>query len=306
MAKQTQALAIKEKNVSDQVLKRVHELESANQLRIPKDYSAENAIRGAWLILQDQETKDNKPVLEVCTDNSIANSLFEMVVKGLSPIKKQCYFIPYGKKLNFQEDYTGKVALAKRYGGLKHITANVIYEKDTFKYTIDPETGRKKVVEHTQELGNIDINKIRGAYATLILEDDVVDTEIMSIQQIRQAWLMGNAKGNSKAHNNFTDRMARKTVISRACDALVRSSDDKPLFYEDDEERRPIDQEQEPDEKDPEEPQKRKLSFDDAEDVSPVEEKDVSDGKEEEDKLEEEANKDTPQEQEAETPQPGF
>jgi recombination protein RecT len=300
MAKQTQSLAIKERNVSDQVLKRVHELESVNQLRIPKDYSAENALRGAWLVLQDQKTKDDKPVLEACSDNSIANSLFKMVVTGLSPIKKQCYFIPYGNKLTFQEDYTGKVALAKRFGGLKHISANVIYEKDTFKYTIDPATGRKKVVEHTQELGNIDINKIRGAYATLVMNDDTIETEIMSIQQIRQAWLMGQMNGNSKAHKNFTDRMARKTVIARACDALIRSSDDKPLFYNEDEERTPI--HQEPEEKNPAQ-EKKRITFDDAEDVDPVSERQTTEpGPEPGPEQEEVAQPDS----EPETPQPEF
>ncbi len=37
------------------------------------------------------------------------------------------------------------------------------------------------------------------------------------MDQIRKSWQQGAAKGNSGAHNNFTDQMCKKTVISRAC-----------------------------------------------------------------------------------------
>ena len=76
---------------------------------------------------------------------------------------------------------------------------------------------------------NIDISKIRGAYATVILQDGTVDVEIMTMPQIRAAWEMGHGGGATKAHKNFTDQMALKTVINRACKLYISTSDDGGL-----------------------------------------------------------------------------
>jgi len=47
--------------------------------------------------------------------------------------------------------------------------------------------------------------------------------------QIRAAWQMGHGGGATKAHKNFTDQMAIKTVINRACKLYISTSDDGGL-----------------------------------------------------------------------------
>jgi len=217
-------------DIVNSVLNRVNQFEKLGQITLPKDYSAENALKSAYLILQEATDKNNKPVLESCSKESIANSLLDMVVQGLSPMKKQCAFVAYGGKLTLVREYHGTIAMAKRFGKVKDVAGNVIYEKDTFNYSIDSKTGRKVVEKHEQSLDNIDINKIKGAYATLILEDDSTYTEVMTITQIRTAWQQGYAKGGSPAHKNFTDQMAIKTVINRACKLFISSSDDGAIM----------------------------------------------------------------------------
>lgn len=221
----------KEMNITDKVMLKVSAFEKAGSLKLPKDYSAANAIRSAYLMLQETVDKDKEPVLEVCTQVSIASSLFDMVVQGLNPMKKQCYFIAYDKKLSMKRSYQGAIMVAKRVG-MKTIIPNVIYEgdKDKFKYKIDPLTGRKSIIEHTQELENIDENAIIGAYAIIVMEDDTVDIDIMSIKQIKASWLMGQAKGNSLAHQNFGSEMCKRTVINRATKSIINSSDDGSLY----------------------------------------------------------------------------
>lgn len=221
-----------QKNITEIVLARVTQFQQLGELRIPKDYSPENALKSAYLILTDMQV-NGQPVLQQCTKESIANALLNMVVQGLSPMKKQGAFIAYGNKLSWQTEYHGNIALAKRYGNVKEVTGNVIYEGDTFKYTIDPETGRKKIISHEQEFENIDNNKIKGAYATLILEDGSTFVEIMNMTQIRQAWMQGAAKGQSPAHKNFPDQMAAKTVINRACKLFISTSDDAAIIPDD-------------------------------------------------------------------------
>ena len=159
------------------VLSRVTEMESVGGLTTPKDYSAANALRSAWLMLNEQKDKAGLPVLQTCTKESVANALFNMVVQGLNPMKKQCAFIPRGNKIVMQRQYSGSIALARRFGKVDDVKAVVIYQKDIFRYSIDPVTGRKKVIEHTQELENISEDKVRGAYAIISYLDGTFDME---------------------------------------------------------------------------------------------------------------------------------
>jgi recombination protein RecT len=153
---------VKEKNIIDDVLSKVVQFRESGELVLPKDYSAENALKSAYLILSEAVDKQKNPVLTVCTKASIANSLLDMVVQGLSPMKNQCYFIPYGDKLQLSRSYLGSIAVARRVG-LKSIVANVVFQDDIFSYQIDSKTGLYSIIDHTQELQNIDISKIRGA-----------------------------------------------------------------------------------------------------------------------------------------------
>jgi recombination protein RecT len=223
-----------ERTIADQVLARVNEFEQTGSIRLPDDYSAANAVKSAWLVLLETEDRNNKPVLEVCSKASIANAMLKMILLGLNPVKKQCDFIAYNGKLNMQIEYHGNIALAKRHGGVKNAVGNLIYEGDNFKYSVDPETGYKVIVQHEQDFENIDMNKIKGAYATLTFKDGSQPyVEIMNMNQIRQAWQQGATKGNSPAHKNFPDQMAVKTVINRACKLFITSSDDGALYDDD-------------------------------------------------------------------------
>lgn len=218
-------------NISEQVLSRIEQFQKDGSMILPKNYSVENHMKSAWLALQEVEDKEHHKALQICTKESIANSLLDMVLQALSVSKKQGYFIVYGNKLIFQRSYFGTIALAKRAGGMvSEPVANVIYEGDDFLYEIDPKTAKVAIVKHSQKLENIDNSKIKGAYALVTLADGTTQVTIMSMQQIRAAWGQGATKGNSPAHKNFAEEMAKKTVIGRACKAIINSSDDAWLY----------------------------------------------------------------------------
>lgn len=218
-------------NISEQVLSRIEQFQKDGSMILPKNYSVENHMKSAWLALQEVEDKEHHKALQICTKESIANSLLDMVLQGLSVSKKQGYFIVYGNKLIFQRSYFGTIALAKRTGGIvSEPVANVIYEGDDFQYEINPKTAKVSIIKHSQKLENIDNSKIKGAYALVTLADGTTQVTIMSMQQIRAAWGQGATKGNSPAHKNFAEEMAEKTVIGRACKAIINSSDDAWLY----------------------------------------------------------------------------
>lgn len=211
-------------NITTHVLERVAAKQKAGELVLPKGYEAGNALNSAWLYLQTIETKTKQKAIDVCTKNSIANALLQMVIKG-EHCGTHCYFIPCGNSLEFWERYTGKLMRAKRDTNIQSVHAQVIYDGDNFVYTVD-ENGDYQLVKHETSIDNMDISKIKGAYAVVVNKDGSRHLEIMTMDMIRKAWGQGAARGNSGAHTNFTDQMCKKTIISRACKVALDSTSD--------------------------------------------------------------------------------
>ncbi len=238
--RQATQLEIVKKSVVDVVKLKVNEFISSGELFLPKNYSPDNAMKAAWLILQSTVDKDNRRALEVCTRDSIANALLDMVVQGLNPLKKQNYFIVYGKTLTCQRSYFGSMAVAQMVEPrISEFAFAVVYEGDTFKYGIH--NGKKHVTEHEQDIQNVDKKKIMAAYCiALNKEGDPFRTEIMTIDEIKQAWKQSKMnpiddKGNIKdgsTHGKFAADMAMKTVINKCCKAIINASSDNALLLD--------------------------------------------------------------------------
>lgn len=213
-------------NKFEVMLERIVQLEETG-VQFPKDYSPENAARSAWLVLSETKAAGGKMALDVCTPASVANAMLKMVTLGLNPIKKQCYFIAYGEKLECMPSYLGAIATAKRYG-LKSMHANTIHEGDEFNYGISPD-GTTQIKTHNQNLESLK-KPIIGVYAVATMEDGTIDTTIMTMDDVRKAWAQGATKGGSPAHRNFEGEMAKKSAIGRACKSIISTSDDSSLF----------------------------------------------------------------------------
>ncbi|NIK12843.1 recombinase RecT [Alkalibacillus almallahensis] len=234
MSNNQNQLALVKKDTVDVVADKVKTFQEQGELHFPANYSPENAMKSAWLKMQEVKDKSGNPVLETCSRDSVANALLNMVVQGLNPSKNQGYFIAYGKTLTFQRSYFGTMAVTKRVTGAKSIDANVIYDGDKVDYEM--KNGRVKNLEHKQEFGNINKDNIIGAYCMIDLGDGDVYTELMTMDEIRQAWSQSQmwGKGQQKekegsTHDNFKQEMAKKTVINRACKKFINSSDDGSL-----------------------------------------------------------------------------
>ncbi len=220
--------------ITESVLNRIAALQKGG-ITVPKGFSADNQIYLAFLKLTSMTDPATKaPVLSMVTPQSVANAMLTMCLKGLSMEKGQCTFIRYGKELQFQQEYHGTVALAKRYGA-GDPQAQVIYEGDEFEYEINPKTGKKVVVKHVQKLQNINNDKIVGAWCLVPYADHPEwepKIEVMTMDEIRRSWMQGATKGQSPAHRNFPQEMAKKTVIGRACKLFVSTSDDAGVYGE--------------------------------------------------------------------------
>ena len=225
VAKPENQVAFVEKTIADKVMSRVRALEEQQRVVVPPNYSAENALQSAYLILQGVTDKEGKNALQVCTPDTVANALFDMVVQGLNPQKKQCYFIARGNKLCLDRSYFGDQAVLKRaVPGITEVFANVIYKGDIVALKQE-KSGRIIVESHETKFENRD-NEITGAYS-IIIKDGVAYYEVMTMKEIQASW---NKRSNSgQVQKDFPQEMAKRTVIRRGVKNFINASDDSNL-----------------------------------------------------------------------------
>jgi recombination protein RecT len=227
---ESKGLAVQQTNITDEVLVKIQKFERAGQIFFPDNYSPENALKSAWLKLQEVKDKTGKLALQVCSRPSIANTLLNMVIQGLNPAKNQCYFIPYGNQLTLMRSYFGTIAVAKQFREIKDVPAEVIYEGDELDYEIIK--GKTIITKHKRKFGNIDKTKIIGAYATIVyFEEGKEESLIMTIDQIKTSWKKSKTNPNSaeSVHSQFTEDMCKRTVINKICKYYINTKDDSNL-----------------------------------------------------------------------------
>ena len=196
----TNNLAQIQKDITDTVSTKITELEKTG-LQLPKNYNAQNALKAAFFTLNETMTRDKKPV--------------------------QCYFIPYGTKLQMQRSYFGTVAVLKRLNDIADVKAEVIHQGDEFEIgsNQDMETVVSKFVPKFENLDN----ELVGAFAIIKRTDGQLDYTIMTKKQIDKSWAQTRQR-NNQVQKNFGDEMAKRTVLNRAAKMYINTSDDSDLL----------------------------------------------------------------------------
>ncbi len=227
MTQPTKGLAVQEVT-KDAIALKVKEMYEAGNIAFPKNYSPENALHSAWLILQEVKDKAGNLALNFCTKASISNALFRMVVLGLNPDKDQCYFIPYGNILTCQPSVWGDIAVAIDCGA-KDVIAQIVYDGDEFDYEIN--RGKISITKHKQSFKNVSFDKIVGAYGILGKPDGTDEVIFMPMDRIRRSWGQSkmNPNGDNSTHTKFTDEMVLRTTLRRICKPFINSSNDSNL-----------------------------------------------------------------------------
>lgn len=193
---------------------------------LPPNYDVNDAVKALYLKTIQTVDKQKRPVLEVCTRESIEQVVQNYVSKGLNIAKNQCYLVCYGNTLTLQESYFGKQKEANAYAGIT-INSNVIYEGEKVNIVVRP--NGTKIIKHTPDFSKFDTNKIVGAYAIAVNDKgEVVDSDIMTMKEIRQSWAKSSSGGT--VHKEFPVEMTRKTVIARLAKRFINTSDDSTKF----------------------------------------------------------------------------
>ncbi|MFS9027726.1 RecT family recombinase [Streptococcus cristatus] len=209
-----------QKQVTSNVANRIEAMKGEGLLIAP-NYSVSNALSSAYYALKNSSSGN---LLQQCTQDSVYNALLEMVTQGLSPAKKQCYFIKYGSEVQLRMSYFGTVKTIKQLQDIKDVVANVVYEGDELEIAV--ENGRKKLVKHVTDWRNAD-KPIIAAYCIISKNDGDEFFEIMTKAQIDKSWSKAKTKN---MQIDFPDQMAMRTVINRAAKLFINTSDDSDLL----------------------------------------------------------------------------
>lgn len=209
-----------QKQVTSNVATRIEAMKGEGLLIAP-NYSVSNALSSAYYALKNSSSGN---LLQQCTQDSVYNALLEMVTQGLSPAKKQCYFIKYGSEVQLRMSYFGTVKTIKQLQDIKDVVANVVYEGDELEIAV--ENGRKKLVKHVTDWRNAD-KPIIAAYCIISKNDGDEFFEIMTKAQIDKSWSKAKTKN---VQIDFPDQMAMRTVINRAAKLFINTSDDSDLL----------------------------------------------------------------------------
>lgn len=189
-------------------------------MTIPEGFSPANSLKKARFMLNDMKV-GGKPVLEVCTEESVMQVLLDSVAKGLDFSESQIYFIPRNNQMTTMESVYGRIVRAKRASKYYKPIVGYVHEGDIFDFGIDVNTGYTKIIEHKTSVENLDKPFI-AAYAYVTDNDGNTDVFVMT----RKEWLKSWTKSSNGASvaKDFERDMIYRTIIKKSTKSLVNSN----------------------------------------------------------------------------------
>lgn len=168
------------------------------------------------------EMRKNPDLLK-CSPASVLSCLIQSAQLGLEPGNGlgHAYLIPFRNKhtgtfeATFIVGYKGYLALARRSGNIKRISAQVVYAGDEFDYSF----GSVEYLSH-KPCGDTNMASLTHGYAVAEFKDGGIQIEVMTRKQIDAIKNRGRA---NPVWNSDYSEMARKTLIRRIAKYLPLS-----------------------------------------------------------------------------------
>lgn len=204
-------------------------------------FTPQSAVSAAMLVWSENDN------FNWCTEESRIQCLIDMLVFGLNPLKKQCYFIPFkdkkkGPVLTFVMDYAGAIVAAKDTNKtIKDIRAQLVREGDDFKFSI--ENGIYVVKRHEPTAKSLSGKPIMAYCIAVDKDDRPIAMDIINydqyVEHVRRhsKHINGqptvNADGTFHPYSNhakYPEKMFLKTVIHRLCKTIIKTSPNEKVL----------------------------------------------------------------------------
>ena len=221
------------------------------QAVMPKHMSSERMYQIALSAI------NTTPKLAECSPATILSCVMKCSALGLEPSAVdglgRAYILPYRSKQGMQAQlilgYKGMIALARRSGEIKDISARAVYEGDEFDYSfgLDEHLSHKPAARDHK-----DGEKPTHVYMVAHFKDGGHYMDVMTAQEVEAVRKRSKAANNGPWVTDY-EAMAKKTVIRRAFPYLpvsveamnAAASDDTDGGFVDQLEHAPIISEQE-------------------------------------------------------------
>jgi recombinase, phage RecT family len=162
---------------------------------LPKHLTADRVLQMA------ATTIHRNPAIAKCSPASLLGSVMQASILGFPPVDAlgYCYFVPYGKDVQFQIGYKGLVELARRSGKIKMVYAEVVREGDEFVAAF----GLNPTLEHKP---NFDSNKpLTHVYAVCHFNDGGYNFVVLSKSDVERLRLRSPMQKGTPAGAWATD-----------------------------------------------------------------------------------------------------
>ncbi|CAB4165022.1 RecT Recombinational DNA repair protein (RecE pathway) [uncultured Caudovirales phage] len=150
---------------------------------------------------------------------SLLGSCMKAAQDGLLLDGREAALVPFGDALQYMPMIGGILKKIRNSGELSTISANVVYQRDSFEY----ELGDEERIVHKPYLGE-DRGKPVAVYAIAKTKDSAIYREVMSVSEVEKVRRASRA-ANGPAWTQWWDEMARKTAIKRLAKRLPSSAD---------------------------------------------------------------------------------
>jgi|LGOV01.1.fsa_nt_gb recombination protein RecT len=215
------------KNITDKVMNSLEISMKDDRLHLPKNFSLPNAMKSAYLKLQETVDKTGQPVLKSCTETSIVNSLLFTALSGLTCSKDQIYYIAYRNVLKPMVSVFGNIAISQRMSSVEGPPiAKMIYKGDKVDIG-ENELGEEVITKHERTWDSRMTNEITAAYATIQVSG-IVRSAIMTMPEILESWSKSKTDKEHKLHRS---EFVKRTIINRLLKPIIKSSDDSDLAF---------------------------------------------------------------------------
>lgn len=216
--KPSYAVALYDKKIKDRFLDVVDE----------KTYNRE--------IIFAKQVFDNNSLLQKCSPESIRNAIVNVALIGtsLNPALQEAYLVPRGGRACLDMSYKGLIGIACSMGNVKSMTAQVVYEWDSFEYDqgtnpyihykmcLNPPVDTEVLAKDPKKIWD----HVVCAYSTATLLDGSVDFVIMPKYKIWKIYQSSQAK-NGGPWLSWPEEMMRKTVVKYHAKTLPKQANER-------------------------------------------------------------------------------
>lgn len=213
----------------DALKKDLSAMKSQFQMALPKHISVEKFTR---VLITAIATSPN---LVSADRSSLFASCMKAAQDGLLPDGKESAIVTFKNKsgaliAQYMPMVSGILKKVRNSGELSSITAQVVYEKDDFKFWID---SSGEHLEHRPSMFG-DRGKAIGAYALAKTKDNSVYIEVLPLDQIESIRKASRASESGPWSGAFSHEMWKKSAIRRLSKRLPMSTDLEQVITADD------------------------------------------------------------------------